>query len=218
MQATYQSSVELLSRSPIFARSSLPTSQRINLFNSHTAKLRDKQLAALYALFEAHTPGLDGQFKDIPPSIGKSAPAIKLGLEGDEREIRRIYDAWQEDRNKRARKEFDELLSENQFVEFWGGLAKQAKEKEGQGSGTIIPGVDAVDDGDEEDQEGEGGGGKADLKALAKGIGGRQIEDVLKVSPIRDRQRSTAALALIESIMFSTIGDTKCLTTSPSRG
>lgn len=159
----------------------MPTHQRINLFNSHISKLRDKQLTALYALFEAHTPGLDRQYKDLPSSVRKSAPAIRLGLDNDERELGRIYDTWQEDRNKKARKEFDDLLSENQFVEFWGGLAKQAKEKEGEGGGTIIPGVDSVDDGDDVEEEGEGGGGKADLKALAKGIGGKQIEEVLKV-------------------------------------
>lgn len=214
-QATYQTSLELLSRSPVFAHSPLPTQQRINLFNSHTSKLRQKQIIALYALFEAHTPGLDARYKDLPSTVVKSAPAIKLGLEHDELELRRIYDTWQEDRNQKARKEFDELLLENKFVEFWGGLSKQAKEKEGEGSGTIIPGVDQADDGDDEDVEGEGGGGKADLKALARGIGGKQLGDVLKVT-------LTSVLmsfqALIHPVRYSMIAGIRCSTMSRRTG
>lgn len=167
----------------MFTRSQLPQNQRVNIFNSHIEKLRQKQLSALHAVFEGYTPGLDAQFKDLPPSVAKSAPAVKLGLSDDnpaaERELRRIYEEWQTSRTKRARAEFDELLGENSFVEFWGGLGKMNDGKEA-GDGTVVPGVDTTDE-KEEGEEGEGGGGRADLKALAKSIGGRQIEDVLKV-------------------------------------
>ncbi|KAG8875393.1 hypothetical protein FRB97_005156 [Tulasnella sp. 331] len=180
--ATYSGSLELLSRSPVFTRSHLPQTQRVNIFNGHVEKLCQKQLSALHAVFEGYTPGLDAQFKDLPPSVAKSVPAVKLGLESDdpatERGLRRIYDEWQTNRTKRARVEFDELLGENSFVEFWGGLGKMDDGK-GGGDGTVVPGVDSTDE-KEEGEEGEGGGGRADLKALAKSIGGRQIEDVLK--------------------------------------
>ncbi|KAG8987007.1 hypothetical protein FRB93_004975 [Tulasnella sp. JGI-2019a] len=180
--ATYASSLDLLSRSPVFTCSQLSQTQRVNLFDTHVGKVRQKQLSALHAVFEGYTPGLDAQFKDLPPSVAKSVPATKLGF-GDqspasENELRMIYEDWQRDRAKRARAEFDELLEENSFVEFWGGLGKMNGGKDG-GDGTIVAGVDATDE-KEEGEEGEGGGGRADLKALARSIGGRQIEDVLK--------------------------------------
>ncbi|KAG8908653.1 hypothetical protein FRB99_004941 [Tulasnella sp. 403] len=199
--ATYRESIPLLSKSPVFTNSPLPVSQRQALFAAHVKKLRDNQLSALYAIFEGYTPGLDARFQDVPTSIYATTPAVKLGLgkrprnnedgtndsydrrrDLDERrtesEMRRLWEDWQDIRNKRAREDFDRLLEENQFVGFWAGVGKMSKDGKA-GDGTIVPGVGATD-ADEEDNEGEGGGGKADLKALARGIGEKQIEGVLK--------------------------------------
>ncbi|KAG8927788.1 hypothetical protein FRC02_007773 [Tulasnella sp. 418] len=186
--ATFQSSAQHLSQFPAFANSPLPHPQKVSLFNAHVARLRQKQIAALHALFEGYTPSLDARFKDLPESLWTSAPATKLGLSSSDEdsanskdrktsEMRRLWEDWQDDRNKSARAAFDKLLEENSFVGFWGGVGKMGKEgKEGAGSGLNI----GVDDLEGEDAQEEEESGKVDLKNLAKGIGERQIEDVLK--------------------------------------
>lgn len=201
-QATYEESVPTLSKSTVFSRSRLPVPQRISLFNSHVQKLRDKQLTALYAVFESHTPGLDARFEDLPESVYTTSPAVKLGLgqskaaqqedgevdrKFDERrarsEMRRLWEDWQAERNVKARENFQKLLEENHFVGFWAGVNKLGKEGGGSGGGmgTVAPGVEDLE-GEAPGEEEDNGLGKADLKTLAKGIGEKQIEDVLKVS------------------------------------
>lgn len=64
------------------------------------------------------------------------------------------------------------MLAENSFVEFWGRLGKLG----GEG---VDGGVKADDLGED---EGEGGGGKVDMKALAKKVDLEEMEKVLRVS------------------------------------
>lgn len=200
-QATYEESVPTLSRSAAFSRSRLPTDQKISLFNGHVRKLRDRQLTALFAVFEGYTPGLDARFEDLPESVYSTAPAVKLGLgqskaeqddeeakrNFDERrarsEMRHLWEDWQAERNVKAREAFQKLLEENQFIGFWAGVNKFGKEgsSSGGGMGTVAPGVEDLE-GEAPGEEEDNGLGKADLKTLAKGIGEKQIEDVLKVS------------------------------------
>lgn len=149
----------------------------MDLFAAHVARLRERQVSALHTLFESYTPGLNAQFKDLPDSVFTSAPSVKLGMDRHRSELRYLWEDWQSARNVKARKDFNDLLEENQFVGFWAGVKRMGKE----GDGTLIPGVDAEDDDVDMETEGEGGGGRADLKALARGIGGKQISDVLKV-------------------------------------
>jgi len=94
--------------------------------------------------------------------------------------MKRLWEDWQADRTKTARKEFDELLNENSFVGFWGGVGKMGVQegKEKGTMGTVVPGMEDIEDGPVD--EDEGAGGKVDLKTLAKGIGRKQVEDVLK--------------------------------------
>lgn len=197
--ATYEESVSTLSRSAVFSRSRLPASQRISLFNAHVQKLRDKQLTALFAVFEGHTPGLDARFEDLPESVYTTSPAVRLGLgqskaqqddeetkrRFDERrarsEMRRLWEDWQAERNVKARENFQKLLEENQFIEFWAGVNKLGKEggSSGGGMGAVAVGVEDLE-GEAPGEEEDNGLGRADLKTLAKGIGEKQIEDVLK--------------------------------------
>ena len=83
---------------------------------------------------------------------------MKLGL--DSRSLLHHFEVWQRERNNEARRQFQEMLAENAFVEFWGRLGKLG----GEG---VDGGVKAEDVGED---EGEGGGGKVDMKALAKTV------------------------------------------------
>jgi hypothetical protein len=170
---------------PRFTESPLPTNQQIHLFHSHIAQLRTKHLANLHALFESHSPSLATTFEDLPlSSLLSSLPVTKLGY--NERDLQNEYSRWQRERQADARRAFDQMLGENAFVEFWGRLAKMG----GEG---VNGGVKADEDGEED--EGEGGGGKADMKALAKTIDLREMQKVLKVCCLnycRPQTRTTA--------------------------
>lgn len=136
----------------------------------HMEYLRSKYIKGLHILFEAHAPTLATQFTELPIStLLSSPPVVKLGYHS--RGLEQEFDKWQRERTQESRKAFDEMLSENSFVEFWGRLGKIG----GEG---VDGGVKAdVIEGD----DGEGGGGKVDMKVLAKNVDVADMEKVLKV-------------------------------------
>ncbi|KAI5120418.1 hypothetical protein M0805_006919 [Coniferiporia weirii] len=177
--ATWDGSLSQLKTDPRFTHSILPHSQQQSLFHRHVSALRAKHTSALHALFVAHAPALDTPFAALPvSSIQTSLPATKLHLDmvhgENARGLEYEFRTWRDERNARAQKEFQEMLDENAFVEFWGRMRKM---KEG-GEGGMKVDVGA------EDLAGEGEGdeesGKIDLKALARSIDVREIERVLK--------------------------------------
>jgi heat shock protein beta len=124
----------------------------------------------LYTLFASYTPTLATSFSTLPlSSLLVSLPVTKLGF--DIKVLESEFDKWQRERTHEARKAFDEMLVENSFVEFWGRLGKLG----GEG---VDGGVKADEIGDD---EGEGGGGKVDMKVLAKSVDVGDMEKVLKV-------------------------------------
>ncbi|KAG6919444.1 hypothetical protein DXG01_006327 [Tephrocybe rancida] len=136
---------------------------------NHVEHLRSRHIKSLHALFEAHAPTLAIKFEEIPlSSLLSSPPVVKLGY--DTRGLQQNFDKWQRERTSESRKAFDEMLGENSFVEFWGRLGKIGGE-----------GVDGGVKADEaEGDEGEGGGGKVDMKVLAKNVDVGEVEKVLK--------------------------------------
>lgn len=123
-------------------------------------------MTALDALFNAHAPSLDTRFSDLPKSLQSSPPVVKLGF--DERDLRHEFEKWSRERKQKARRDFDDMLRENNFVEFWGRAKKL--------SGEATKSAEA-----DEDEEGEEGGGKADLVQLAKGVDIEEVQRVLQV-------------------------------------
>ncbi|KAF5388027.1 hypothetical protein D9615_000399 [Tricholomella constricta] len=168
-QTTWDAALPQLKTDPRFRNSPLPPDQQLYLFHNHVEHLRSKHTKSLYALFEAHAPTLAVRFDELPLSSLLSAPpVIKLG--SDARGLQQDFDKWQRERTQESRKAFDEMLSENSFVEFWGRLGKIGGE-----------GVDGgVKADDAEGDEGEGGGGKVDMKVLAKNVDVADMEKVLK--------------------------------------
>jgi hypothetical protein len=110
---------------------------------------------------------------------------IKLQLSRSE--IEREFERWQVERYKVARKEFDELLSENNFLEFWGKLGKSVIKSETVGRNpddteqseqkemeVKIENDDLIGEEDEE-------ASAKDMREMAKTIDVTEVERVLKV-------------------------------------
>lgn len=100
-------------------------------------------------------------------------------------DLERAFDKWQRERYANARVAFDTMLTENAFVEFWGRVGKMGlvDDEQKQRLGKVVfaeSGGDAVPMGEEEEEMGEGGGGRADLQRLAKGIDVSEVEKVLR--------------------------------------
>lgn len=98
-------------------------------------------------------------------------PIIKrLGLDLNTLEAR--FNAWRPVTEQDARREFDTMLGENSFVEFWGKMRKKDLDEAAR----------AVKEDERDEGEGMGDGGAADLTALAKQIDLDEIKSVLRVS------------------------------------
>jgi hypothetical protein len=148
--------------------------QQVHLFHAYVEQLRSKYQSSLAALFETHAPSLASPFSSLPiPYLLTSLPVTKLGL--DIGALEAEFERWQRGRTTQARNEFDQMLGESSFIEFWGRLGKIG----GEG---VEGGIKADDLGED---EGEGGGGKVDMKQLAKTIDVEEIEKVLRVSLCR---------------------------------
>jgi hypothetical protein len=142
----------------------------VHLFHTHISHLRAKQLNNLHGLFEAHAPSLATAFDSLPlDTILSSAPVTRLGFK--EEQVEAEFEKWQRERTSAARIAFDEMMSENAFVEFWGRLGKIGGE--GVSDGLKIGGEDIGEAGEEDE--------KVDMKALAKSVDIREMEKVLKV-------------------------------------
>ena len=189
-QATWDSSQAQLSTDPRFTISPLPLSARRKLFERHVTNLRQKHTANLRALFESHAPLLSSSklsslSSAALSSVQASLPAQKLHFDEehdpDAYRLEGEFRKWHVDRVQRAEREFQEMLNENSFVEFWGRVRKMQEEKQ-ESEGMKVE-VGAEDLAGEEDAPEDGQ--RADLKALAKSVDVREIERVLKVSIIR---------------------------------
>ena len=97
---------------------------------------------------------------------------MKLGY--DIQQLEQEFSRWQRERTQISRRAFDEMLSENSFVEFWGRLSKM--------SGDGVEGSVKIENEDIGEGEGDSGASKVDMKSLAKNIDIQEMEKVLKVS------------------------------------
>jgi len=169
-QMTWSAALPQLKTDPRFRNSPLLPNLQLHLFHTHVGHLRSRHMDSLRALFESYAPSLATAFSALPlPSLLASLPVTKLGF--DKKIIESEFEQWQRECTHGARKAFDGMLAENSFVEFWGRLGKIG----GEG---VDGGVKADEIGED---EGEGGGGKVDMKVLARSVDVSDMEKVLKV-------------------------------------
>ena len=133
-------------------------------------RIGNKRSNALHQLFATHAPSLDTRYEDVYPKLVDDSVVKRLALDSDALEDR--FNAWRRATEQDARREFDIMLGENSFVEFWGRMRKKTVDEEAR----------AVREDERGEGEGMGDGGAADLTVLAKQIDLEEIKSVLRVS------------------------------------
>lgn len=146
-------------------------SEKRRLFDQHLDEIYDKRIAALEGLFTQHAPKLTTNFDDVYASISANPAVTRLDL--SESRIKRLFDDWSKKRFAQSRQEFDAMLSESTFVDYWGRLKQESADKEEDRAKGVL-GND--NEGDEEMNVGDG----VDLRAMAAQIDMKEIHAVLK--------------------------------------
>ena len=91
-----------------------------------------------------------------------------------ENDIKRLYEGWSRRRYAQARTDFEALLSESNFVEYWGRLKQEAVSKDEERARGLL-------DNDDEDTNMEDA---VDLKTMASQIDLKELQAVLKVKQV----------------------------------
>jgi transcription elongation regulator 1 len=172
-QASWQETIPQLEKDPRWEHPALTLADKHDMFIAHLQSLAHKRLDALHKLFLAHAPSLDTPFEDVYPEIVNDFAVTRLGLTPEKLQSR--YEEWQRVRFQQSKAEFQALLKESSFVDFWGRMKNKALASQG-----VIPNEDS----DEEDEGGDETGGKANLEMMAKQIDLKEMHDVLQVSSL----------------------------------
>lgn len=157
-------------RDPRFVRSHLSTSEKRRLFDDHLDSIHKKRIDALEGLFAMYSPTLQTDFEDVYASISANPIVTRLDISADR--VRRYYNDWSSRRYDQARKDFEAMLSESNFVEYWGRLKQESASKADDRAREALA---ADTEGDVDEQEGP------DLRQMAAQIDLKQLQAVLKV-------------------------------------
>lgn len=177
-EARWNDVLPSLEKDPRFSSNNLSFPDKRRLFDHHLDEIYNKRIAALEGLFSEHAPKLTTRFDDVYSSISANVNVTRLHM--SESRIEKAYEAWNAKRFEQARKDFDTMLSESAFVDYWGRLKQDAASKDEDDKTKDILGKD---NDDEEEMDGEEA---VDLKAMAAQIDMKEINSVLKVNGLFD--------------------------------
>lgn len=169
-QTRWRDVEENLSRDTRFHLPGLTPDLRSRLWDEHMSSLSSRRQGSLESLFERFTATeakrLDVPFAQIWPKI-ESDPAVQH-LHRSRDEIQEMYEDWLDQRVRvQAKRDLEECMAENSFVEYWGRLKRDARAKD---EGTI-----------EEEGSGDGDVEVVDVKQMSQKIDLNEIAAVLKV-------------------------------------
>lgn len=138
------------------------------LFDEHVARLGANKSDALNKLFATAAPELHTSYEEAYKVLADDPLVSRLGLAGAALEER--FSAWRRAREADARREFDALLAENRYVEFWGRMRKKVLDEAAA----------SVPEDEREKGEGLGDGGDADMIALAQKMDLGEVKAILR--------------------------------------
>lgn len=167
-EVAWNDASRFLSTDPRFNHPSLMLGDKRRLFEQHISRISAKRSNALHDLFAANTPQLDTPYDEVYPKIIEDPIVQRAGLDVHSLEDR--WNTWKRHRETEARTEFNQMLGENSFVDFWG---KMRKKQTDEAAAKVMK-----DQEDEEDAEEEQ---DRDLSELAQQIDLKEVKAVLRV-------------------------------------
>ncbi|PKI84309.1 hypothetical protein MVES_001534 [Malassezia vespertilionis] len=186
---TWEDAQGLLSRDdrfrPAAMRDTLQDEQKAQFFAEHIARLQNKKRDQLARLFSKHTKDehgrerLDTAMDTVLANI-RTDEGFDAGLKrflGEDASVHRSrtttlereYEAWDAWRQTCAKSEFQDMLRENAFVTFWGGLRKEKEQHTEQPSG-----AEPIPEDEEADEE------AVSVLDMASNVDLREMESVLR--------------------------------------
>ncbi|CAG8796194.1 19610_t:CDS:10, partial [Dentiscutata erythropus] len=114
-EATWDGKKHSLEQDPRFHGEGLEDNDRERLFNEHTVDMYQKRLKSYHQLLSEHLK-LDTTWIEIQPIIKEDPRAVRLSK--NEALLEELFDKYLAREIEKAKKEFLELLKENQFIEY----------------------------------------------------------------------------------------------------
>ncbi|CAG8677113.1 2117_t:CDS:2, partial [Racocetra persica] len=114
-ETTWDGKKHSLEHDPRFHGEGLEDNDRERLFNEHTEDLYQKRLKSYHQLLSQHVK-LDTTWIEIQPVIKEDPRAVRLSK--NEALLEELFDKYLAREIEKAKKEFLELLKENQFIEY----------------------------------------------------------------------------------------------------
>jgi transcription elongation regulator 1 len=183
------------------------------MFEDHQNELYDKRTTAIESLFAAHAKTLTTPFDTVYAQIQGDPTVTRMKMFQDR--IKRLYDEWSKRRYTQAKKDFETLLSESNFVEYWGRLKQESASKEDEHTKELL-GNTANGGGDEDEDGGMTLEEAVDLKTMAAQIDIKELQAVLKVIKCDFPALSAVIADAHDSCNHSTTRDMRYLTMIPN--
>lgn len=131
---SFEEVTDKLKGDPRWGGSKMNSFTRQNLLAEHIEKLMGKKKDSLYKIFQRLAPSLeDAKEEIILPLVRHDFEYERLRLdeflEQEEGGLSSEWKKWLRQREHQARLDFDQMLKENSFLDFWGRLKAEAQRK-----------------------------------------------------------------------------------------
>lgn len=172
--------MRLLSSDGRFEAPGLGSAEKGQLVDQHIDRLNEKRLRELHGVFEKYAPTLDVEAEVALPLIKdddeiqrRHLDEIKVLATG-RLKMRDLFDDWRQEKEAQAAVAFQQMLKENAFVQFWGGLRQEHEQRQKALKENGQPGARQGEDEEDDDEP--------DLLQMAGNVDLEEIHSILRVS------------------------------------
>lgn len=182
-----------LEQDPRWGGNNINDAHRMGLFREHIQVLLNKKRESLRKIFLRLAPTLDVEEETILPLVRHDSEYERLHLDDFVQAVQEINDltedglpaewkSWTRHRENEARVEFDIMLKENKFLDFWGRLRAEAQrrvangEDDADGQAKKALELDVKNQTEEEEEEAS----RASLLEMAGQVDLDEIHSVLR--------------------------------------
>ncbi|UZJ54346.1 hypothetical protein CBS101457_003666 [Exobasidium rhododendri] len=175
---TIGEAVTLLSSDGRFDAPGLRSVDKEDLIQQHINELNARRLRELHDIFQRHAPTLDVDaevalplVKDDDEMERRNLDQLKVLLSG-QKSLKDLFLEWREECERQGSIAFQQMLKENAFVNFWGRLRQEHKQRQEANEDT--KGASGRQGEDEEDED------DPDMLEMAGNIDLEEIHSILR--------------------------------------